>query len=202
MARLIALLLAGLLSFAASANDGLAAIRARLEARPNVRAEFVQTRRSPDLERPLVTRGRMVVWGEGGVLWETVQPVRSTVALRPASTVVVDEGGARAVRDVRDDALAARIGRVLRAVVHGDGEALERWFRVAPRVEGGRWSLVLTPHRGPLASAIESIQVTGGDYVEAVSIAERGGDATEIRFTGHRDAAPLSEAERSLLLGP
>ena len=192
--------LAATLPAAAADAEALARIRERLDAHPQLRADFVQTRRSPDLERPSVSRGRMLVWGREGVLWETVQPVRNTVVLRPETTIIVDARGARSERRAQDDAVAARIGRVLRALLHGDTETLEKWFRVAAQMEGGgRWTITLTPHRGPLASFIETMQVGGAAFLEAVDIREGSGESTRIEFGNHRAAAPLSEGERSLL---
>ncbi len=204
MGRLI--LLAALLaaSGAVPAADAgpMEAVRARLDANPEVRADFVQTRRSPDLERPLVARGRMVVWGKAGVIWETTQPARNVVALRTDRTVIVDARGTRTERKAQDDAITARIGRVLRALLHGDAATLEKWFRVTVELDGPRWTITLAPHRGPLASFIETMQVGGADYLETVDIRELGGESTRIQFSNHRPAAPLTEDERSLLALP
>jgi hypothetical protein len=196
---LLAVALPAALPAAAADAEALARIRARLDAHPQLRADFVQTRRSPDLERPSVSRGHMLVWGREGVVWEMVQPVKSTVALRPETTIVVDARGRRAERKSQDDAVAARIGRVLRALLHGDTETLEKWFSVAARSDGPRWTIALTPNRGPLATFIEAMQVAGGEYLEAVDIREAGGESTRIEFSNHRGAAPLSESERGLL---
>src|SRR6266571_7811493 len=100
--------------------DAMADIRARLEAHDLIRADFVQTRTMADLQRPLVSRGRVVVWGPGGVIWQVEQPFRATYVLRNESTIEIDAEGARTVRSARDDRGAARIGRVLRAVLKGD----------------------------------------------------------------------------------
>jgi hypothetical protein len=184
---------------AAADREALARIRARLDAHPQLRADFVQTRRSPDLERPSLSHGRMLVWGREGVVWEMVTPVTSTVALRPETTIVVDARGARTERKAQDDAVAARIGRVLRALLQGDTETLEKWFSVEARSEGARWTITLTPNRGPLATFIQAMQVAGGQYLEAVDIREAGGESTRIDFSNHRSAAPLSGSERGLL---
>ena len=55
---------------AAAADESLARIRALLDAQPRLRAEFDQTRRSAELERPVLAHGRMLVWREAGVLWQ------------------------------------------------------------------------------------------------------------------------------------
>ncbi len=181
--------------------DAMTDIRARLQAHDLVRADFVQTRTMKDLERPLVSRGRLVVWGPGGVIWQTEQPFRATYVLRDDSTIEIAADGARTVRSARDDRGAARIGRVLRAVLKGDAKALEEWFEAEPRVSGGRWSLALSPRQGPMAFFVKSVQLSGGEFVDSVRIVEETGDATHMQFRNHHGGGALSDEERRLLAG-
>jgi hypothetical protein len=201
MARLIVLLalLAGAAVAHASDAEVMARIRAQLDAHPRVRADFEQTRRMADLERPLVARGRMLVWGQSGVLWEIDQPVKSAIVLREDTTVQIDARGRRRTRRAEDDAAAARIGRVMRALLNGDSAALEAWFELTARMGGERWTITVTPRKGPMAAFLKSMQVSGARFVETVTVEEANGDSTDIQFPNHRDAAPLSEQERSLL---
>lgn len=197
MARLIAALGLSALALAARADE-LAAIRARLDAHSRVRAEFVQTKRIADAQRPLVSRGRMLVWGATGVIWEIEQPFQAAYALREGTTVQVVDGQ-ETVRGAEDDAVSTRVGRVLRALLHGDARSLEQWFEIGARASAERWTITLTPRQGPLASALKSMQVSGREYVESVSIDEASGDATRIQFHNHRDGGALSPLERRLL---
>ena len=181
--------------------DALGDIRARLDAHTVVRAEFVQTRTMADLARPLVTRGRMVVWGAGGVIWQIDKPVRATYVLRDDSTLEIAADGTRTVRSAKDDRGAARIGRVLRAVLKGDAGTLGEWFDADPRIAGERWSLALTPRQGPLAFYVKSVQVSGAEFVHSVRIVEENGDTTQMQFHGSRGDAAPSDEERRLLTG-
>jgi hypothetical protein len=201
MARLIAF--AVLCGFLLPANaDDLATIRARLDKHPQIRADYVQTRRVADVQRPLIARGRMLVWGRDGVIWEIEQPFRAVYVLREDQTVEVSADGRETVRRAQDDAVSARVGRILNALVHGDAKSLEQWFGIDARMEGPRWSIVLTPRPGPIASFLKSMQIVGGDFVEATAIEETNGDNTRIEFRNYREAAPLSDAERRLLAVP
>jgi hypothetical protein len=202
MGRLIAALAFCGLCGGALADDAevLARIRASLDPDPRLRAEFEQTKTLSELERPQVARGRMLVWGASGVLWEIEHPVKMAIVLREDTTTQIDAQGRRRTRRARDDAAAARIGRVLRALVHGDTAALEQWFQIAARMESSsRWSITLTPRKGPMAAFLRSMQVSGARQVDDVLIDEASGDSTRIRFSNYRDAAPLSEEERGLL---
>ena len=201
MGRLIAFLALVAAGPHAAAADAevLARIRALLDAHPHVRADFEQTKRIADLERPLVARGRMLVWGRTGVLWQIEQPVKTAIALREDTTIEVGPDGRRRTRRAKDDAAAARLGRILRALLHGDIATLEQWFDIGARMGAQGWTISLTPRKGPMAAFLKAMQVSGDKFVEAVAIDEANGDSTEIRFRNHRDAAPLSEQERDLL---
>jgi hypothetical protein len=178
--------------------DELTSIRQRLELHPRIRADFVQTRRMAELQRPLVARGKLLVWGSTGVIWEIEQPVRAAYVLRDATTIEVADGR-ETVHSAQDDAGSVRIGRILRALVHGDTTSLEQWFEIGARAGAGRWTITLVPRQGPLASFLKSMQVSGADYVEGVLVEETGGDATQIHFRNQREGVSLTEEERRLL---
>jgi hypothetical protein len=196
---LVALVAGGLPSYAAE-GDALERIRAQLGAQPRLRAEFEQVKRMADLERPQVAQGRMLIWGETGVIWEMDEPVKGAVVLREDTTTRIDARGRRITTRAEQDPAAARIGRVLRALLRGDAAALQQWFEISARMlEGGRWTIALTPRKGPMAAFLKGMLVSGEKFAEAVTIDEASGDSTQIRFRNHRDAQPLSERERELL---
>jgi len=185
----------------AATEDPLAGIQARLEKHAVVRAEFVQMRTMKDLHRPQLSRGRLVAWNAGGVIWQIEQPFRATYVLRDERTIEIGADGMRSERSAADDRGAARIGRVLRAVLKGDAKALEDWFEARPRTEGDRWSLTLVPKNGSLSYFVKSIQLYGADFVEGVRILEENGDATHMQFRNPHAADAPSEDERKLLVG-
>ena len=183
----------------AAADEALARIRALLDAQPRVRAEFDQTRRSAELEHPVLAHGRMLVWREAGVMWQIEQPVKMVVVLREDLTIQIDASGRRRTQRADNDAAAARMGRILGALLNGDTAALEQWFDIAARIDARSWSITLTPRRGAMATFLKSMQVSGDQYVRTVAIDEANGDSTQISFRNHRDAAPLTSEEASLL---
>jgi hypothetical protein len=200
-----ALMLAAALLFAGSAHgatdEAFAGIQARLEKHAVVRAEFVQMRTMKDLQRPQLSRGQLVSWTAGGVIWQVEQPFKTTYILREERTIEIAADGRRTERSAIDDRGAARIGRVLRAVLKGDAKALDDLFETRARVEGERWSLVLVPRNGPMAYFVKSIDLYGGEFIEGVRITEENGDATHMQFRNPRAADAPSEHERQLLTG-
>jgi hypothetical protein len=197
MARLAALLLLLAASFAAWPDD-LGEIRRKLDAHSHVRADFVQTRRMKDLQRPQVARGRMLAWGGAGVIWEIHDPLQAAYVLRENTTIQIADGR-EVERSAQDDAASARIGRILKSLLQGDANALAQWFDIAAHAAPEHWTITLTPHAGPLASYLKVMHVAGSEYVERVDIEEADGDSTQIRFRNHRDGGALSDEERRLL---
>lgn len=197
MARLAVLILLLAQGFAARAGD-LDDIRRKLDAHLHVRADFVQTRRMKELQRPQVARGRMLAWGGAGVIWEVREPVRLTYVLRRDTTIQIVDG--REVEHAaQDDASAARVGRILKSLLQGDTAALREWFDIAASVAPERWTITLTPRAGGLAAYLKSMHVAGAEYVDSVEVEESGGDQTQIRFRNHREGGALSDEERRLL---
>jgi hypothetical protein len=186
---------------ALAAGDGaLEQIRALMSGHPRLRAEFEQVKLMADFERPQVARGRMLVWERAGVLWEMEEPVRNAIALREETTTRIDARGRRMTTRAEHDPAAARIGRMLRALLSGDTAVLEQWFEIDARMlDGGRWTVTLNPRRGPIAAFLKGMQVSGARFAETVTIEEAGGDSTKIRFLNHREASPLTDRERELL---
>ena len=174
-------------------------IRARLDARQLVRADFVQTRTMADLQRPLVARGKLMVWAPAGVIWRIEQPFRTAYVLRDESTIEIAADGARSVRQARDDRGTARVGRILRALLKGDTKALDEWFDTDARASAERWSITLSPKPGAMAFFFKSLQLSGGDFVDRVLIEEENGDSTQMLFRNQRDGDSPTDEERRLL---
>jgi hypothetical protein len=203
MVRLIALALACLSApaHAQASPEALAGVRARLEAHPEVRMEFVQTRTIVGLAKPIVTRGRLFLWHKQGVLWQVEQPYRVSYAVGQDVITEIAADGTRTVRTERDAPAAARISRAVRAAVGGDASALNGWFETEARLDGARWQLTLTPRQTQLARQIKTIRLGGGEFLEDVRIDAVNGDETRIEFRNHQAGAPTEQERRAFFSG-
>jgi len=201
MAKLIFAVLCSFIGTAQAADDAFASIQSRLDKHVVVRADFLQMRTMADLARPQLSRGKLVAWNAGGVIWHIEQPFKATYVLRDERTIEILADGRRSERAAGDDRGAARIGRVLRALLKGDTKTLDEWFEAKARLEGERWTLTLVPRSGPLGYYVKSIQLYGGEFVEGVRIVEENGDATHMQFRNSHAADAPSDEERRLLAG-
>lgn len=165
-----------------------------------VRAEFVQSKQMAALKRPLVTRGRLTFSRSQGVLWQIEQPYRMSYVLGEARIVEIGSDGVRRVRETRDVPGLAQVGRVFRAVLGANSDALREYFDATVQGDPGKWDRAETP-ASPTGAILGGMRLSGGRFVEEIRISETGGDSTQIRFGNSQGAAVLNEAELSLFGG-
>jgi len=185
----------------ACAADVLNQIGAQIEQFQVIRAEFVQTKQMAALRRPLVTSGRLTFSRQYGVLWQIEKPYRVSYVLGETKIVEIGGDGTRRVRETRDVPGLAQVGRVFRAMLGANSDALREYFDVAAQGTPAQWSIALTPRQSQLAQFLGGMQLSGGRFVEEIHINEAGGDTTAIRLRNSQGAATLDGAEAALF-GP
>ena len=74
----------------------------------------------------------------------------------------------------------------------------------AVRAEGtlSHWQMVLTPNQPQIAQAIQSLTLSGGEYLQSLRVTTARGDVTQFDFTDTTAIAELAPAERSLFEAP
>jgi hypothetical protein len=197
----VSLFIAVLCSAAAASAaepDALARIAAQLEQYPVVRSEFVQSKQMAALKRPLVTGGRLIYSKQFGVLWQIEQPFRMGYVLGEDRVVEIAADGARRERGLRETPGLLQVGRVFRALLGADASALQAYFDLAVQGDAGKWEIVLTPRQAQLAQFVTGMRLSGGRFVETITISEAGGDSTQIRLRNTQGSSALSEAESAL----
>jgi hypothetical protein len=162
---------------------------ARLASYPVVRADFVQERMLPSLARPVMSRGRMVLSREQGLLWQVEEPVK-------VAMVFTASGATRA------GAAQAEMGRLVRAILTGDLRELRSTFALEPQGELERWTIRLVPKTRELAQYLRTIELAGGKHLEVIAIDEASGERLVVRMRNFAVAAELEPAERKALSLP
>ncbi len=175
-----------------------AMVRSRLIDAPVLRCRFEQTKRLQGFRNPLVSAGTVLFSRDRGVVWSTIQPFASTVLLTPTQLVTRSADGtvSAVVGNAASPALVTG-NELMMALIGGDIDTLAKQFEIAESLtEDGAWRLQLVPKSGPLSQLFERIDLQGDRYVRGVSLAEVGGDRTEIRFLEPYDtASQLTDAE-------
>lgn len=186
----------------AAAADELVDRVATSLGRPDVlRASFTQEKRAAALTRPILSRGRLTVARDHGVIWRIDAPLSMSIAYRADALVEVDSDGRRRVKKFADNRVQAEVARVIRALLAADFAALRQHFDVQGSGDAAaQWRIELFPRPGPVGQFISALVVSGGRHVEQIRVIEAGGDSTVIRLSDIQTPAGLDPDEQSLLL--
>lgn len=198
MRRLIILLLLCCVAPFACAQDALLqSVLTELGKHAAVRADFVQTRENPALDKPQVSEGRLLFVLGHGMLWQTTSPYRETLALTGTRTARIDaDGNAHAMHGDRG---VSQVSQMLQGMLGGKPDEALRQFTVEASGTPAQWTLRFVPKQARVARVLGSITLTGNDYLQGIAIAMQDGANTTIRFAHTRDAGPPSALERRAL---
>lgn len=164
-------------------------------ARHNV-YEFAQRKTIAAISRPLSSSGLLALSEAGELLWQTRQPLKSTIVI-DADGMRVFNRDDKLVNELSDPAIR-EIASVFLLVLEGDTEALSQSFSAALAcASDGRWQLDLQPLTQQLRALLNTVTVRGGENVETISFTEARGDMTEIDLVPADDAR-LRELESYL----
>lgn len=148
---------------------------------------FVQRRQLPELERPIVSRGRFAYSAERGLLWLIEEPVESRL-------VIDAEGVHQDGEPVRGSSVFEAIRPLFESLFSGDLAPLGRDFAITREDAGEGWRLALRPREGRLARALDRITIEGADTPRRLVIAASDGGRTELEFTDVTHPERLDEA--------
>lgn len=154
-----------------------------IRSAPVRQATFEETRESPWLPGPAISRGTMRLTMEG-LEKHVDSPRRETWRLLDDRIEWVGVGSASRKQILFAQAPAlAPVVDVMRRMVAGDLEALQKEFSIRVFGEAGAWRAVLSPLTAHVSRTLEHVEIQGtGSRLQIIIIAERNGDKTTTRL--------------------
>lgn len=186
----------------AHADELLAGILRRLAEPPVIRAQFVQERSIADMTRPTVSRGRITVSRQDGVLWQIESPVKLALAFTQGGVIETGPDGVRRSRGQRRGAIDAEVGRLMQSIVGADEESLKTAFDATAQGSLERWTIRLTPRAREMARFLREVRLGGSRHLETIEIEETSGNASAIRMRQFAVAEKLEADELALFKQP
>ncbi|MEA3194175.1 MAG: hypothetical protein QOD26_2508 [Betaproteobacteria bacterium] len=199
--RSAALLLLAL-ALPAQADDLLGNILKRLAEPPVVRAQFVQERLISDMTRPTLSRGRITVSRQDGVLWQIESPVKLALAFTPKGIIETGADGVRRLRGQRRGAVETELARIMQGILGADEESLKATFDASAQGSLERWTMRLQPKAREMARFLREVRLAGGRHLEAIEIEETSGNSTTIRLRQFAIADKPDAEELALFKAP
>lgn len=165
----------------------MATLLQRLRQHDAVKVQFTQLKTVRILKRPLQSNGSLLFRRGRGMVWKVVAPVPTTYVLT-----------AQGMREINAESSAAAFGNsaaslsgnssmpnllpLFDAIFAGDEATLAQHFTY--RVSGApqQWQLSLLPRDAMLKRIFDRLELTGGDYIETVTLYDTRGDQTRIEL--------------------
>ncbi|HWR96912.1 MAG TPA: outer membrane lipoprotein carrier protein LolA [Candidatus Methanoperedens sp.] len=194
VAFLLSLLAAATPSGAATTDEVLARLARGAAAVETLQARIVQEKRLEMFQDTVTSRGRFAYRRPDRLRWELTEPVATGFVVAGSSGRRWHglTGRTEPFELERDPMMKVVAGQLL-GWARADFGAMQREFRIAVASEAP-----ITLQLEPLAAGAFVARVTmvfskSGDHVESVTVEEKGGDRTVMRFTDVEVNQPLPD---------
>ena len=183
------------------------ALSAAIAARPYVTGTFEQTKTIARLNRSLTSKGNFIIAAGLGMVWDTVSPVPSTMAMGRDFIVQSSPDGSRTKIEAGGNELFVSMANTLSAIFTGDTGTLREQFDnfFMESGKGGEtvWTIGLISKDRAVRSFAERIVLSGGAtedgaVIRSIVISGQNKNSVVYRLAGHRFPNGLSEHEKAL----
>ncbi len=152
----------------------------------SIQADFVQRKQAKMLDRPLVSRGRLLFKAPGSLRWEYTAPVKSVLLVNAGDIqrYVMEKGSYKKGSGSGLQSMSIVFSEIIKWL---NGKFDSNPDFEAEIVTGVTNKIVLTPKRRAMLKYISSIELTLSKrpgVINRVRIDERDGNYTLITFTG------------------
>ena len=174
----------------------------RLAENPIVRGNFEQERVLSRFNRSLESSGNFIIAADLGMLWETLQPFPSALALGKDYLIQSRPGGQRAVLSAQGNETFLRLAEVISAVFSGRTQGLMDNFEVYYSGSTLDWEMGLIPRDRTIASFAVRITMKGGAEIRSILINEQNGDTITYTLSNHSYPPELTVHEKFFFTPP
>ena len=162
-------------------------------AKPDaLQVSFKQMKQVKGFKAPLTSTGHILIARDRGIMWITESPYQNVLRITPDGISEIRGGQSTQIGNAQS---MKSMSAIMSGMFAGNFSPLQRYFRFSGKASGSSWSLNLTPLNANVARAISSIQMSGGRYVNRVTVHESNGDVANIGLSG---ASPIAASSTGL----
>jgi len=174
----------------------------RLAQHPFIRGIFEQEKTLSRLNRTLKSSGKFIIASGLGMVWDTVSPFPSTLALGKDYLIQSRPGGQKTVLGAQGNETFLRMAEVISAVFSGNAQGLLDNFEVYYVGSVSSWELGLTPRDKAVNVIAERIIIKGDEVIKTIQLFEQNGDSIKYILSNHSFPAKLDAHEQALFSVP
>jgi hypothetical protein len=185
------------------------AVCADLAKNPVIKGGFEQTKTISRLNRSLVSKGDFIIAAELGMVWDTLAPFPSTMAVGRDYIIQSTPSGVKTKLDARGNETFLRLADTISAIFTGNSRLLLENFAVYFTESGGSWTIALVPGEKSIRAFAARIVMSGesaragagrtqNTAIRVITLYEQNGDTITSRLSNHSYPEALTLRERSL----
>jgi len=174
----------------------------RLAEHPVVQGNFEQEKSLSRLNRSLKSSGNFIIAAGLGMVWDTVKPFPSTLALGKDYIIQSRPGGQKTVLSAQGNETFLRMAEVISAVFSGNSQGLIDNFIIYYSGNVAAWELGLSPRNTAIGAFAEKIIMKGDAAIKSILIYEQNGDTVQYVLSNHRYQTELNVNEKALFTLP
>jgi hypothetical protein len=175
---------------------------AQLAEHPLVRGNFEQEKMLNRLNRSLKSSGNFIITADLGMVWETLKPFPSTLALGKDFLIQSRPGAQKTVISAKGNETFIRLAEVLSAVFSGQSQSLLTNFEVYYSGSILGWEIGLVPIDKAISAFMVTITIKGDRAIRSIVIQEQNGDTIHYFLSNHNYPAELSTYEKDFFTIP
>ncbi|MGB0683242.1 MAG: LolA family protein [Magnetovibrionaceae bacterium] len=183
MALTLAVCSAGAVSAGPAPIESLGSPPVSLKPGERLEGNFEQKRFLTGFDGPLISEGTFRFLPEEGLYWQTVTPFDILMTITPDGITQSTGGEVSMSASSGDIPGVAVLYRVLDRALSGDWSVLSerQGAQLLPTEHG--WDLTYRPEGSDLGPTIAELHLSGGRFLDRVTIVKRNGDRDEIRLS-------------------
>jgi hypothetical protein len=182
---------------------------ADLAKNPVIKGVFEQTKTIGRLNRSLVSKGDFIIAAELGMVWDTLTPFPSTMAVGRDYILQSTPSGAKTKLDARGNETFLRLADTISAIFTGNSRLLLENFTVYFTELDGSWTIGLIPGEKSIKTFAARIVMSGesgrtgggrtqNTVIRVITLYEQNGDTITYKLSNHSYPGTLTARERSL----
>ena len=156
--------------------------------------QFVQEKTIQGFPKPLISKGQFTFWQKHGIEWSTVAPLASKTWITANAIKTQNQFGGQSISSQTHPMIGV-IGSLMMSVFTADMSVLNEHFTSQLTSSSKGWQLDLTPRHDLALKLFKKLTIIGSDFPQTLTIDEKNGDRTLIRF---QSVTPLKSVPQGL----
>jgi len=182
--------------------EAFKAVSGKLAEKPLVKGSFEQEKTISSLGRSLKASGNFIIAAELGMVWDTLHPFPSTLALGKDYLVQIRPGRQKMLVSAQGNETFIRLAGVISDVFSGNSAGLLNNFEVYYRENPAGWEIGLIPKDKAMQSFAVKIIMKGDTAIRSIFINEYSGGTIRYILSNHSYPSELANHEKTLFTLP